>query len=141
MYKILTEQFWRFQWKAALLDGCYHALLENGFCLDILPETSNTIIDLKNHRPNVLKSVVEPSLLDTYYYAALALLPHRPSETSFMVTYPAMFNQVLQIVIRVREKGGHSLRSHSYVTIGEKAMMRATLFMILSDTLLANSDW
>ena len=124
-----------------MLDFCYHALLEKCIFWISYPKLQLPSFDLKSHRPNVLKSVVEPSTLSTYHYAALAILTHKPSETSFMETYPAVFNQVLQIVGRVREKGGHSLRSHSYVTIGEKAMMRATLFMILSDTLLANSDW
>ena len=46
--------------------------------------------DLKSHRPNVLKRVVEPSLLDTYCYAALAILKHRPRETSVIETYLEM---------------------------------------------------
>ena len=113
MFKILTEQFWKFQWKAALWDCCYHALLENGFFWISYPKLELPSFDLKSHGPNVLKSVVEPSLLDTNYYAALAILTRRPWETSVMETYPAMFNQVLQIVGRVGEKGGHSLCSQS----------------------------
>ena len=60
--------------------------------------------DLKSHRPNVLKRVVEPSLLDTYCYAALAILKHRPRETSVIETYLEMCESSFTNVWRNEKK-------------------------------------